>query len=247
MIKKDSINLDLINSSLNEHGFIVVENFFSESFKNEIKDFVVSKIKDVNKDRFSLNENQLKNTIIGKMINAPDFLDFCNNLEEKNKIKNLQFNSHYLINYSKKKKKTDEKFSFHFDAFINTIIIPINIHNESSDNFSMSLEIIPNLRNLTNSILINLFQKIIFQNRLFKFFSNSFLFKLFFKSKNIKIKFNDILIFNGFRTLHSHSISISNTEKEKARLIIHVFNPFYKNRLDQIIFKNIQNQRVNKN
>ena len=111
----------------------------------------------------------------------------------------------------------------------------------------MSLEIIPNLRNLTNSILINLFQKIIFQNRLFKFFSNSFLFKLFFKSKNIKIKFNDILIFNGFRTLHSHSISISNTEKEKARLIIHVFNPFYKNRLDQIIFKNIQNQRVNKN
>ena len=87
------------------------------------------------------SSNQLENTIIGKMINAPDFLDFCNNFEEKNTIKNLQFNSHYLINYSKKKKKTDEKFSFHFDAFINTIIIPINIHNESLDNLSMSLKL----------------------------------------------------------------------------------------------------------
>ena len=247
MIEKDSIRLDLINNSLRDNGYVIIKNFLTENIQNKIKDFVISKISELDKDRFSLNENQLENTIIGKMINAPDFLDFCNNFEEKNTIKNMQFNSHYLINYSKKKKKTDEKFSFHFDAFINTIIIPINIHNESLDNFSMSLEIIPNFRNLTNSIFINLFQKIIFQNRLFKFFSNSFLFKLFFKSKNIKIKFDDILIFNGFRTLHSHSISTTNTEKEKARLIIHVFNPFYKNRLDQIIFKNIQNQRVNKN
>ena len=65
--------------------------------------------------------------------------------------------------------------------------------------------------------------------------------------KNIKIDFSEILIFNGFRSLHSHSISKAHVEKEKARLIIHVFNPFHDNKINQLIFKNIQKKRVIKN
>ena len=129
------------------------------------------------------------------------------NFEEKKRFDNLKFNSHYLINFTRKKKKTDEYFSFHYDAFINTIIIPININNEQSSNFSMGLELIPNYRKLTHSMILNLFQKIL------------------------------------IHTLHSHSISNTNTEKEKARLIIHVYNPFINNKLDRTIFKNIQKKR----
>ena len=92
-------------------------------------------------------------------------------------------------------------------------------------------------------MIINLFQKILIQNKLFKYFSNTRLFSFFFKSLNVKLNFDEVLIFNGFRTLHSHSISNTNTEKEKARLIIHVYNPFTNNKLDRIIFKNIQKKR----
>jgi len=247
MIKKDLINLDLINSSLKDNGYVKIKNFFTQDTINKIYDFTVSEIKRINKDRFSINESQLENTVINNIIYEADLKKFCEDLNEKNAINNVSFNPHFLIHYKRKKNKSDEKFSFHYDAFVYTIIIPINIHNENENNFAMSLELIPNYRNLTNSMIINIFQKLIIQNKLFKFFSNSFLFKFFFKTKNIKIDFSEILIFNGFRSLHSHSISKAHVEKEKARLIIHVFNPFHDNKINQLIFENIQKKRVIKN
>ena len=244
MIKKDSIELDLINNSLKNNGYVIIKNFLTDDANDKLKIYVNTKIKDLNRDRFSLNEDELKNTIISEFINSKEFRSFCENFEEKKVFENLKFNSHYLINFSKKKKETDKYFSFHYDAFINTIIIPINIKNENSSNFSMSLELIPNYRKLTSSMILNLIQKSLIQNKLFKFFSNTRFFKFVFKSLNVKINFDEILIFNGFRTLHSHSISADNTEKEKARLIIHVYNPFTNNKLDRIIFRNIQNKRT---
>jgi len=243
MIKKDLIELDVINNSLKNNGYVIIKNFLTENTKNRFKEFVVAKISQLNKDRFSINENDLENTVISEFINSSEFIKFCDNFEEKKRFDNLKFNSHYLINFTRKKKKTDEYFSFHYDAFINTIIIPININNEQSSNFSMGLELIPNYRKLTHSMILNLFQKILIQNKLFKFFSNTHLFKFFYKTIKIKLNFDEILIFNGFRTLHSHSISNTNTEKEKARLIIHVYNPFINNKLDRTIFKNIQKKR----
>ena len=79
----------------------------------------------------------------------------------------------------------------------------------------MGIELIPNYRKLTHSMIFNLFQKILIQNKIFKFFSNTSLFKFFFKPLNVKLNFDEVLIFNGFRTLHSHSISNTNTEKKK--------------------------------
>ena len=240
MIKQDLIELDVINNSLKDNGYVIVKNFLSENTKNRVQEFVVTKIRQLNRDRFSINENELENTVISEFINSTKFIEFCEAFEEKKKFHDLEFNSHYLINFTRKKKKSDENFSFHYDAFINTIIIPININNEKNTDFSMSIELIPNFRKLTHSMILNLFQKIFIQNKLFKFFSNTPLFKIFFKSFNVKLNFDEILIFNGFRTLHSHSISNTNTEKEKARLIIHVYNPFIKNKLDRLIFQNIQ-------
>ena len=244
MINKNLIDLDLINNSLKSIGYVKIKNFLTDDINDKLKNYVNSKIKDLNKDRFSINEDALQNTIISEIINSTDFRSFCEAFEEKKVFENLKFNSHYLISFSKKKKKTDEYFSFHYDAFINTIIIPININNENNSNFSMSLELIPNYRKLTSSMILNLIQKILIQNKLFKFFSNTRFFKFLFKSTNVKINFDEILIFNGFRSLHSHSISTENTEKQKARLIIHVYNPFTNNKLDRIIFRNIQNKRT---
>ena len=160
MIKKDLINLDLINSSLKDNGYVKIKNFFTQDTINKIYDFTVSEIKRINKDRFSINESQLENTVIKNIIYEADLKKFCEDLNEKNAINNVSFNPHYLIHYKRKKNKSDEKFSFHYDAFVYTIIIPINIHNENENNFAMSLELIPNYRNLTNSMILNIFQKL---------------------------------------------------------------------------------------
>ena len=105
MIKQDLIELDVINNSLRDNGYVIVKNFLTENTKNRFKEFVVSKIRQLNRDRFSINENELENTVISEFINSLEFTEFCENFEEKNKFHNLKFNSHYLINFTRKKKR----------------------------------------------------------------------------------------------------------------------------------------------
>jgi len=104
MIKKDLINLDLINSSLKDNGYVKIKNFFTQDTINKIYDFTVSEIKRINKDRFSINESQLENTVINNIIYEADLKKFCEDLNEKNAINNVSFNPHFLIHYKRKKK-----------------------------------------------------------------------------------------------------------------------------------------------
>ena len=106
MIKKDSIQLDQINNSLKSNGYVVVKNFLTDDTNVKLKNYINTKIKDLNnKDRFSLNEDELQDTIISEFITSTEFRLFCENFKEKNFFENLKFNSHYLINFSKKKKE----------------------------------------------------------------------------------------------------------------------------------------------
>ena len=66
MIKNDLIELDVINNSLKNNGYVIIKNFLTENTKNRFKEFVVAKISQLNKDRFSINENDLENTVISE-------------------------------------------------------------------------------------------------------------------------------------------------------------------------------------
>ena len=83
MIKQDLIELDVINNSLKDNGYVIVKNFLSENTKNRVQEFVVTKIRQLNRDRFSINENELENTVISEFINSTKFIEFCEAFEEK--------------------------------------------------------------------------------------------------------------------------------------------------------------------
>ena len=77
MIKKDLIELDVINKSLEDNGFVIVKNFLTENTIRRFKEFVVTKISHLNKDRFSINESELENTIVSEFVNSSEFIEFC--------------------------------------------------------------------------------------------------------------------------------------------------------------------------
>ena len=243
-LKSDFIKEDEIYNSLKSKGYIVLKNFFDENFINDLKNLSILQVENNQKERFSFDERQLSQTVIEEFVNHNEFKSIIKNINKKNSSIDLEYNYHYLINYSKKKIDAENLLSFHFDAFLYTIIIPINIRDKKKDEIAMSIEIIPNIRKVSRSMIINLFQKFLFQNKFFKKFSNTKFFNNFFKPINIGIKYDDILIFNGFRSLHSHAISKSNLEKEKMRLIIHLINPFFNNKINNYIFNNIHKQRL---
>ena len=83
MIKKDLIELDVINKSLEDNGYVIVKNFLTENIKNRLQEFVIAKISQLNKDRFSINEIELENTVVSEFVNSFEFIEFCENFEEK--------------------------------------------------------------------------------------------------------------------------------------------------------------------
>ena len=246
MILKHNFNLNKIKSDLKENGFCIIDNIFEENINNQFKNVAKENITKYKNKKFSLHERYFNKSFLDELINSNEIISFFKSINIDNLSYKGEYNYHFLLNHTPRSKNNNSKLNFHFDAYLLTMIIPINTDQKQNNTKAMSLEIIPNIRKITNSMLLNLIYKIFFQNKIFRKFSNSSYFKYFFKSKNIVINFDQIIIFNGFRSLHSASISKSKLNDEKTRLIFHIFNPFNKNFINNFIFDKIQKDRDNK-
>ena len=245
MLNVSKYEAQIIKNTLNSQGYIIIDNFLDNDILQKIKDFTKYKIETFNQDKFSLSEDGLKDSVIQDLRQSNSFNNFFKFLLPDYSIKKMK-DVHYLLNYSSKLSKKNTKLHYHFDAFLITMIIPINLIENESKEIATRISILPNIRKENKSFAFNLIYKIFFQNKLFILFSNSFLFKIFFKPHDIKIQNNQILIFNGFRSLHSAKITKNNIQKERTRLIFHVHNPFINNKIDKLIFNRIKKNRRKK-
>ena len=245
MFLKNNFDPNKIAENLNEYGYDVLGNIFNTEIINKLNLTAKEKTSQLNK-KFSLNEKYLKKTIFEEVAHSNQLKELIKLISKKNSRYETEYNCHFLLNHTPNKRVQNSKLSFHFDAYKFTIIMPINTGDKKNNENAMSLDIIPNIRRETNSMIINLFYKSVFQNKIFRKFSNTNFFNNFFKPKTLNIKYGEIIIFNGFRSLHSASISKSLMQSEKTRLIIHFYNPFENNKINKYIFNKIQKNRDKK-
>ncbi len=246
MILKNNYNLNQIKKDLNKKGYSIINNIFEDKINSQIKSIASENITKFNNKKFSLHEKHFSKSFFEELINSKEIINFFKSINIDHQKYKGGYNYHFLLNYSPKTNEYKSKLSYHFDAYLLTMIIPINTNSKQNSNKAMSLEIIPNFRKITNSMFINLIYKTIFQNKIFRKFSNTNIFTYFFKSETLIINYNQIIIFNGFRSLHSASIPKLKIQNEKTRLIFHIFNPFIKDPINDYIFKKIQKNRDKK-
>ena len=88
--------------------------------------------------------------------------------------------------------------------------------------------IYPNFRKLTNILIINIIQKLLFQNRVAKFLLKN---KIIFnnKEKILKLKPGNIYIFYGYRTLHGNKDI--DPKQVRATLLLHFYDIFNESNL----------------
>ena len=182
MILKDNFNLNKIQTDLRENGYCIIDNIFEEKINAQLKNIAKENITKYNNKKFSLHEKYFSNSFIDELINSNEIVSFFESINIDNTTYKGGYNYHFLLNHSPKSKNNNSKLSFHFDAYLLTMIIPINTNQKPSNTNAMSLQVIPNIRKNTNSMLWNLIYKIFFQNKTFRKFSNSSFFKYFFRS-----------------------------------------------------------------
>lgn len=219
----------MIKNSIEENGYYCVENFINNNELNILRSEIDKKLKENNNQYFFLTSKYLSNSLL-------------NNEEFSLKIKKLLIKilrEYNFVNREKEelykvlrvvtgKKSQKVSLDFHFDAHLLTLLIPIYIPNrEDSDNGD--LIIIKNLRKLHSNIILNIFQKIFFQSKIFRFFLNSKIFSNIFKKERLKLIPGNIYIFNGFRTLHAN-LNI-NPDDVRATCLVHFYDIFSESKL----------------
>jgi len=122
---------------------------------------------------------------------------------------------------------------FHYDGHGDSTVIPIKFENFKKNENNGELFLSKKSRSCNNSIM-NLFTKILLQNRLYRYiikYNPNFFFNKFDK---IKMDVGDEVSFNGFKVFHGNT-RLDGSNKMRASLIVHSQEIYKDNELYEFI------------
>ena len=216
--------------NLNKNGFHCFNNFINKEEQSELENIVSNHIHKNNNKSFFLMDENLQNTLINSDKFLNKFYKIFYDLSEHENLPNYRkqkiFKNLRVIAQSK---MHSTSFDFHFDAHQYTLLVPIIIPNSDDQNTNGNLIIFPNFRKKTRSLLINIIQKNIFQNKISKIILKYLSFKNVLKKKIIEFNQGDIYLFNGFRSLHGNQpVQVGHV---RATLLLHFYDIFHDSKL----------------
>ncbi len=246
------VNYSLIKNNIDKFGYAEEKSFFSEKDLKFLRDFVDKKLKENNYQYFFLTSEASETSHSNLLNNKVFFKKIENILKNVIKAYKLPIRSnerlYKVLRVVTGKKSNKVSLDYHFDAHALTLLIPIYIPNRpKSDNGN--LLIYKNLRELHKNLILNILQKIFYQNYFFSKLLNFNFWKKFFGEQTLKLIPKNIYIFNGFRTLHTN-LPV-HPEDIRATILVHYHDIFYESKLIKLnrrfrIIKELRNIKKNK-
>ena len=217
-------------SQLDNKGFVVLNKFISKSQLSSLRKIVNYYLKANNNKSFFLTGRDFEKLIykipsLNKKVKTI-FYSYSN----FDNLKNYKIRKIYnVLRVISKSKMYSSSYDFHFDAHHYTILIPIYIPKGKKNDMNGHLMLFPNLRLKTNFLIINILQKIFYQNLVSKF-----ILRIMTKLKKINyakliMKPGNAYLFNGFRSLHANENVDPNLLR--ATLIMHFYDCFEDSKL----------------
>ena len=225
------MHIENIFNEFNTKGLVEINNFLNIEEINHLKNFTDIKYIKNNKNNFFLAgknfEEEFKDdlNIINKVQNL--FENLSSLLKFKINCKNI----YKVLRVVDGKESKKESHRYHFDAHLLTVLIPIYI----PDNFNYKngdLVISPNFRKLSKSLIINIIEKIVYQNFIFNKILHIKFFRDLLNFKQLKLKVGNLYLFNGYRSLHGN-LEINSIDK-RATLLLHCYDLFSESKLVQL-------------
>ena len=223
-------------SKLDTHGFYCIENAISDDDLNILQSHINYLVSIHGNKYFSLTNPYLDTgSPFSKIVGDTSFIELLKKLAELKS--GLLLNNSKILNILRVVTGSLTKSQsnlYHFDASLVTALVPIIIPNEGALN-SGNLVAFPNIRPLRKSVLINIFEKILYQNPITRFILSLYI-KKFSNGKHvITLKPGNIYLFWGYQTLHANLENAPNNLR--ATLLLHYGNPYDNSILMQYIFK----------
>ena len=124
-----------------------------------------------------------------------------------------------------------ESFRYHFDAYVVTALVPIEI--PKSGRWRGDLLMYPNIRRVCSSVIVNLLEKALAQNRGTQSLLSTSLVRRIFPPRKLRMTPGNVYFFWGYRCLHANEPC--EPDKLRATALFHFGNPHAGSRLTRFI------------
>lgn len=223
-------DIDEISKQVQNNGFYCLEGVVNASFLTILQENVRSLIKNFGKRYFSLVHPHEK--LLGQdnlhipydhIINNTNFDNFLKELSSKLSNESIVNSDRFnILRVVTGEKTDDQSLKFHYDSTLITALIPIFIP-EGKEDESGHLIAFPNSRKIRSSVIVNILEKMILQNKIIQNLLPFFLLKSK-KKQVLKLKPGNIYLFSGLQTFHSN-YAVSK-EFVRATLLCFYGNPY---------------------
>ncbi len=235
-----------ITNIIRENGYYSSDNIISDEDLSQLRNFIDLKLKEFPNKNFRLYEDSFKNTVIDNEKFEDKINKIISEVLRDNNINDYKKPNYKVLRVVSGVQQKKQAYLYHFDAHLITILIPIIIPNNKSGK-NGDLVIFPNLRKVHKNLILNIMQKIFFQNFISRTLLNTKLLRKIFNYKLLKIKPGNVYMFFGFRSLHAN-LEIE-TFSTRATLLIHCYDVFENSSIvkmnrKQSINKEIKNIKV---
>ncbi len=232
-------------AEIKNSGYIVKDDLITGTDLESLQAFTRNSIEEFKGRNFRLYDKDFDNSIISSPAFNNKIDSFIQNIikNEYPEFSNKSSDIYKVLRVVAGAKQKEQANLFHFDAHLITILIPIIIP-DNANNKNGDLVILPNIRRVHKYLILNIIQKIFFQNKIVRKILSKFSLKNFLDYKILKLKVGNIYAFNGFTTLHGNMEIDEGSVR--ATLLVHAYDIFknssiIKNNRKRSIMKEVKN------
>ena len=169
-----------ITNIIRENGYYSSNNIISDEDLSQLRNFIDLKLKEFPNKNFRLYEDSFKNTVIDDKKFEDKINKIISEVLRDNNINDYKKPNYKVLRVVSGVQQKKQAYLYHFDAHLITILIPIIIPNNKSGK-NGDLVIFPNLRKVHKNLILNIIQKIFFQNFISRTLLNTKLLRKIFK------------------------------------------------------------------
>jgi hypothetical protein len=218
------LSIPEVAERLDRTGFVCLENVISPDWLKDARENVKSRLAEYGEHDFCIiRASNETDTPAHHLVSDPGVRAIFENLARARCPRGVDENDeiYSVLRVLAGPEREATSFKFHYDAAVVTMLVPLFIPTEGAGR-SGDLILFPNRRPFRHSVTLNMFEKVITQNRLYR--------KRILREFNrapeqysVQLKPGNAYLFWGYRTFHGNGPCAPNTVR--ATLLLHYGNP----------------------
>lgn len=209
---------------MDEQGYARIAGLFPPDVIAEARRYVLGELKKHSGEYFSyIGRDAVRGSLMADLGGSPVLKSIFAQLYERGLGKPAPDEEMFqVLRVLSGRTGLKEAYQFHYDAYVLTALVPLLIPSEPGEKRG-DLIIYPKLRRIRSSVVFNVIEKILLQNRVAHRLARSQWMRRLFKSTVLRMEPGDIYFFWGYQSLHGNEPCF--TSSVRATALFHFVNP----------------------